>query len=139
MTFFKRYTLFPFSNSLKIFKASPSSLLWHVNFSSETIFTNNSENNSGTFIKIFSSSSPFKNAVVIFNWCITNPFSTANANNSRTEFIRATGANVSLKSTPGRCANPFATRQAFCFSMAPFSSYLLDKTILQPVTLHFAG
>lgn len=53
--------------------------------------------------------------------------------NSLTKTSLATGENVSMKSTPSCCINPFATKSALCLSIVPYALYFVLYSHLHPI------
>src|SRR5665811_2415127 len=86
-----------------------------------------------------SSKSPLRKAVFTSIWCISKSNAAPSATMHRMVVNLATGANVSLKSTPCTCENPLATNLALWRTISPAASLLVLNTHLHPTALRDLG
>src|SRR6478672_3829885 len=85
-----------------------------------------------------SSNLGLRKAVFTSMLCISRSMAAPMLTTHRIVLNLATGANVSLKSTPSTWVNPLATSLALYLTTCPKASLLVEKTHLQP-TLDLLG
>ena len=97
-------------------------------------------NPSSCFIKMISSSSPYRNVVLTsicsssMSTCVTK------ANINLIDLCFTTGEKILLKSTPSSCINPLATSLALNLTLSlPGASYFFLKIYLQSTTFRLLG
>jgi hypothetical protein len=86
-----------------------------------------------------SSKAPLKKAVFTSIWCISKSNAAPSTTMHRMVVNLATGANVSLKSTPCTCENPLVTNLALRCTISPAASLLVLNTHLHLMPLRDLG